>query len=255
MSGQLSDLERKSVHPIVDSAGVPACRCGRCRSPSGNLVGTKGGCATACSSAWLASAPGRHADGLIDERSFRKKGTKAPGVQRQYRASIGKRDSGIVTVPLGGGRLPLPAGRRVVLAGELVEGQSAVPTIRYSRGRGVPAEDEDCPGTARPRHELPIARNVLGPNEWKYFVAFAPRGTRVSTLLLVGFSRWRGERCLQDGKEQIGLSHCEGRRYLGLKRLDPQRRELSVPDGEGREALRETILSGRRAKSIEPPAP
>ena len=49
-------------------------------------------------------------------------------------------------------------------------------------------------------------------------VGFAPPQTRAPTLLLVGFSRWQVERCFEDGKGEIGLSHYEGRRYLGLKR-------------------------------------
>ena len=37
-------------------------------------------------------------------------------------------------------------------------------------------------------------------------------------LLLVGFSRWRVERCFEDQKSEIGLDQYEGRRYQGLKR-------------------------------------
>ena len=63
-----------------------------------------------------------------------------------------------------------------------------------------------------------LARNVLNRSEVKYFVAYAPPRTRLATLLLVAFSRWRVERCFEDSKGEIGLSHYEGRRYLGLKR-------------------------------------
>jgi len=37
-------------------------------------------------------------------------------------------------------------------------------------------------------------------------------------LLLVGFSRWRVERCFEDSKGEVGMDHYEGRRYVGLKR-------------------------------------
>jgi SRSO17 transposase len=37
-------------------------------------------------------------------------------------------------------------------------------------------------------------------------------------LLLVAFSRWRVERCFEDGKSELGLDQYEGRRYLGRKR-------------------------------------
>lgn len=65
---------------------------------------------------------------------------------------------------------------------------------------------------------LLIARNVLKPEEMKFFVTYARSATSVGTRLLVGFSRWRIERCIQDGKGEVGLDHYEGRRYLGLKR-------------------------------------
>jgi SRSO17 transposase len=68
------------------------------------------------------------------------------------------------------------------------------------------------------RLHLLIARNVLNPNEIKYFVSNAPPTTGVGTLLHVAFSRWRVERCFQDHKSEIGLDQYEGRRYLGLKR-------------------------------------
>lgn len=65
---------------------------------------------------------------------------------------------------------------------------------------------------------LIVARNVLDPGEVKYFLSNAAEGTSVGTMLLVGFSRWRVERCFQDQKQEIGLDDWEGRRYLGLKR-------------------------------------
>ena len=68
------------------------------------------------------------------------------------------------------------------------------------------------------RHHLLIARNVLDPREVKYFLGNAPRKTAVPTLLLVGFSRWRVERCFEDSKGEVGMDHYEGRRYVGLKR-------------------------------------
>lgn len=65
---------------------------------------------------------------------------------------------------------------------------------------------------------LLVARDVLNPEELKFFVSNAPPGTSVGTLLLVAFSRWRVERCFEDQKSEIGLDQYEGRRYLGLKR-------------------------------------
>ena len=65
---------------------------------------------------------------------------------------------------------------------------------------------------------LLVAREVLSPEELKFFVSNAPPGTSIETLLLVAFSRWRVERCFEDQKSEIGLDQYEGRRYLGLKR-------------------------------------
>jgi SRSO17 transposase len=68
------------------------------------------------------------------------------------------------------------------------------------------------------RLHLIVARNVLDPNEIKYFVSNAPPETSVATLLLVAFSRWRVERCFEDQKQEVGLDQWEGRRWLSLQR-------------------------------------
>lgn len=76
-------------------------------------------------------------------------------------------------------------------------------------------DDNGLPGACM---HLIIARNVLDPDEVKFFVSNAPPPTGIGTLLLVAFSRWRVERCFEDSKSEIGLDQYEGRRYLGLKR-------------------------------------
>jgi len=73
-------------------------------------------------------------------------------------------------------------------------------------------------GLPGPRWHLVVARNVLDPTEMKFFVCNAPPDTPVGTILLAAFSRWRVERCFEDGKGAVGLDHYEGRRYPGLKR-------------------------------------
>lgn len=73
-------------------------------------------------------------------------------------------------------------------------------------------------GLPGPRWHLVVARNVLHPTELKFFVSNGPPEVSLSTILLVGFSRWRVERCFEDGKGEVGLDHYEGRRYPGLKR-------------------------------------
>lgn len=78
-----------------------------------------------------------------------------------------------------------------------------------------------CPGgdglPAETLHLL-VASHVLDEDEVKFFVSNAPKDTTVETLLLVGFSRWRVERCFEDQKQEISLDAWEGRRYIGLKR-------------------------------------
>ena len=78
-----------------------------------------------------------------------------------------------------------------------------------------PKDEEGMPG--EPMH-LMVARNVMNSEEVKFFVSNAPPATSVARLLMVGFSRWRVERCFEDQKGEIGMDHYEGRRYLGLKR-------------------------------------
>jgi SRSO17 transposase len=78
-----------------------------------------------------------------------------------------------------------------------------------------PKDENGLP--AAPLH-LIVARDVLNPQEVKFFVSNAPRDTPVACLLLVAFSRWRVERCFEDQKSEVGLDHYEGRRYIGLKR-------------------------------------
>jgi SRSO17 transposase len=78
-----------------------------------------------------------------------------------------------------------------------------------------PKDEDGLPD--KPYHLL-VARNVLQPEEIKYFVSNASPQTSVQKLLLVAFSRWRIERCFEDQKGEVGLDHYEGRRYVGLKR-------------------------------------
>ena len=67
-------------------------------------------------------------------------------------------------------------------------------------------------------HWLIVARNVENPKEIKYFVSNAPGCTPLEVLLHVGFSRWHVERCFEDEKSELGLSHFEVRNYKSLRR-------------------------------------
>jgi SRSO17 transposase len=65
---------------------------------------------------------------------------------------------------------------------------------------------------------LIMARNVLDRNEVKYFISNAASGVPLEVILHVAFGRWPVERCLQDEKSELGLSHFEARLYPALKR-------------------------------------
>lgn len=65
---------------------------------------------------------------------------------------------------------------------------------------------------------LVVARNVFDPNEIKYFISNAAPGVPLPAILHVAFGRWPVERCLQDEKSELGLSHFEVRCYPALKR-------------------------------------
>ena len=67
-------------------------------------------------------------------------------------------------------------------------------------------------------HWLVIARNVLNRDELKYFISNASAGVPLPVILHVAFGRWPVERCLQDEKSELGLSHFEVRCYPALKR-------------------------------------
>jgi SRSO17 transposase len=78
------------------------------------------------------------------------------------------------------------------------------------------AKDEN--GLPGEQLHLIVARNVLNPEEVKFFVSNAAPQTPVGSMLLAAFSRWRVERCFEDHKGEVGMDHYEGRRYVGLKR-------------------------------------
>jgi SRSO17 transposase len=62
------------------------------------------------------------------------------------------------------------------------------------------------------------AVNVLDPAEEKYFLSNASPGTPLSAIVYVGFTRWPVERCLEDEKTELGMSHFEVRGYRAIQR-------------------------------------
>jgi SRSO17 transposase len=66
-------------------------------------------------------------------------------------------------------------------------------------------------------YHLLVCDNPL-TGERKYFISNAPPETPLKKLLQVAFSRWPIERCFEDQKGEVGLSHWEGRTWTGLQR-------------------------------------
>jgi len=98
VSGQLGDLDRKSVEPIADAAGVPP------RTLQEFLSMLKWDEQAARDQVQRRVAR-RHADpnsvGVIDETTYPKQGDKTACVQRQHCGSRGKLDNCVVSVHLG----------------------------------------------------------------------------------------------------------------------------------------------------------
>jgi SRSO17 transposase len=67
-------------------------------------------------------------------------------------------------------------------------------------------------------HWLVVARNVLDPEELRYWVSNAAEGTPLEVLLHVGFQRYHVESCFEEEKGELGLDHCEVRNYRSLQR-------------------------------------
>jgi len=76
-------------------------------------------------------------------------------------------------------------------------------------------------GLPGPAHTLIVARNVLDPEEVKYFLSnlvVGSGGVALEWLLWVVFSRWPIERCFQVAKTELGMDHFEVRSWRGIHR-------------------------------------
>ena len=98
LRGQLSDLDRKSVEPIALAAGVAPRTLQEFLS---SLSWNQDGLRDQVQQIVGTEHAGPTAIGLIDETSFVKKGSKTPGVQRQWCGHLGKVENCVVTVHLG----------------------------------------------------------------------------------------------------------------------------------------------------------
>jgi SRSO17 transposase len=100
--GLLSDLPRKTAEPIASQAGTPPRNLQQFLKA---CLWNHAGLTAAVQQTVRAAVADLPADpvgtvGILDETSAVKKGTKTPGVQRQYLGCVGKVANGIVTVHL-----------------------------------------------------------------------------------------------------------------------------------------------------------
>ena len=65
---------------------------------------------------------------------------------------------------------------------------------------------------------LIVTRDRLNQDTIKYFLSNAQAGVPLEAILHVAFSRWPVERCFEDEKSELGLSHFEVRKYPGVLR-------------------------------------
>jgi SRSO17 transposase len=98
VSGQLSDLDRKSVEPMADAAGVPP----RSLQEFLSLFQWDEAAVRERLQRRVAARPGDpNSVGVIDETSFAKKGDQTACVQRQHCGCLGKLENCVVSVHLG----------------------------------------------------------------------------------------------------------------------------------------------------------
>src|SRR5437868_2999419 len=101
--GLLSDLDRKTCEPIALQAGVAVRTLQEFLKDHLWSFAQARGTLQGQVAITLPDQPdqGLGTIGLVDETATKKKGTKTPGVQRQYCGELGKKENCIVTVHLG----------------------------------------------------------------------------------------------------------------------------------------------------------
>ena len=133
LSGQLSDLDRKSVEPIALKAGLAPRTL---QQFLGSFAWDHARLRDRVQEIVAAEHQGPNSVGLLDETSFVKKGTKTPGVQRQWCGHLGKVENCTVTVHLG----IAVAGFQCLLDGDLFVPESWDQDRERCRAAGIPDE-------------------------------------------------------------------------------------------------------------------
>lgn len=133
VSGQLSDLDRKSIEPMADAAGVPP----RTLQEFLGLLKWDESAARDRLQQRVARRHGHpHSVGIIDETTCVKKGEHTAGVQKQYCGAVGKLENCVATVHLG----YAAGGFHTLLDGELFLPEDWASDPDRRRRAGIPDE-------------------------------------------------------------------------------------------------------------------
>jgi len=150
--GQLSDLDRKSIEPMADAAGVPP----RTLQEFLGLLKWDESAARDRLQRRVARRHGHpHSVGIIDETTCAKKGDRTACVQKQYCGSLGKLENCVATVHLGYAADDF----HTLLDGELFVPEAWAADAARRQRAGIPEEV-----TYRPKWEIAAGqiRRALG---------------------------------------------------------------------------------------------
>jgi SRSO17 transposase len=63
-----------------------------------------------------------------------------------------------------------------------------------------------------------IIRRTLGESAaYSYFISNANRSTRLKTFVWLSGVRWAIEQCFEEAKSDLGMDHCEVRKFSGWR--------------------------------------
>lgn len=152
VTGQLSDLDRKSIEPIADAAGVPPRTL---QEFLGFLKWDESAARDRLQQRVARRHGHRHSVGILDETSSAKKGDHTACVQKQYCGSLGKLENCVTTVHLGYAADDF----HTLLDGELFVPEDWAANAARRQAAGIP---EDV--TYRPKWEIGLGqiRRALG---------------------------------------------------------------------------------------------
>jgi len=68
------------------------------------------------------------------------------------------------------------------------------------------------------QHWALVRRSIEHPEDWAYYLVFAPPGTSLQTMVQVAGRRWTIEVCFESAKGEVGLDESEVRSWNGWYR-------------------------------------